>query len=139
MSTDIVALSMAFVDHWNRRDVDAIVAALTEDVAYQNQPLPALHGRDAVRAFISPNLARVTLMEWIVHRYAVTPDGKGVFTERHDNFHFGEAVVSVPVMGIFEFRGPLIAGWRDYADIGDFVRQMSAIGQRPGPGLASGH
>ena len=35
-------------------------------------------------------------------------------------------------MGVFEFRDGLIAAWRDYADIGDFVRQMTAIGQRPG-------
>jgi limonene-1,2-epoxide hydrolase len=55
-----------------------------------------------------------------------------VLTERTDSFHFGKQVVSVPVMGVFEFRGDMIARWRDYADIGDFVRQMSAINQRPG-------
>jgi limonene-1,2-epoxide hydrolase len=129
---DVAALSLAFVDHWNRRDIGAIVAALTEDVVYRNVPLPPLHGRAAVRAFITPNLQRVTRMHWVVHALAVTADGTAVLTERTDSFHFGEQAVHVPVMGIFEFRGVLIAGWRDYADIGDFVRQMGAIGQRPG-------
>lgn len=97
-------------------------------MVYQNLPLPALHGGSAVRAFITPNLSRVTRMEWIVHQMAVTADGLQVLTERTDNFHFREGLVSVPVMGVFEFRGTLIAAWRDYADIGHFVRQMDAIG-----------
>lgn len=130
--TDIVTLSLAFVDRWNRRDIDGIIAALAEDIDYQNVPMAAMHGRAAVRAFIAPNLNRVTRLEWIVHNLAMTADGSKVLTERTDNFHFGGQLVSVPVMGVFEFRGDLIARWRDYADIGDFVRQMSAINQKPG-------
>jgi limonene-1,2-epoxide hydrolase len=130
--TDVVAFSLAFVDLWNRRDIDGIIAALTEDIEYQNLPMTAMHGRDEVRAFITPNLSRVTRVEWIVHNLAATGDGSKVLTERTDSFYFGKQVVSVPVMGVFEFRGNLIARWRDYADIGDFVRQMSAIDQRPG-------
>jgi limonene-1,2-epoxide hydrolase len=130
--TNVIDLSHAFVDHWNRRDIDAIAAALSEDVEYQNLPLPALRGRAAVRSFIAPNLLGVTRMHWVVHNFAVTADGNKVLTERTDSFHFGEQAIHVPVMGVFEFRGELIAAWRDYADIGDFVRQMGAIGQRPG-------
>lgn len=129
---DVEALSLAFIDHWNRRDIDAIIDALTEDIEYQNLPLPAMQGRDAVRAFITPNLLRVTRMEFITHALAVSRDGLRVLTERTDNFHFGKQCVSVPVMGVFEFRGALIARWRDYADIAHFVQQMQAIGQRPG-------
>lgn len=129
---DVIALSYAFMDHWNRRDIEAIVNALTEDIDYQNLPLPAMHGRAAVREFITPNLLRVSKMEFITHTIAATADGQRVLTERTDNFHFGERVVSVPVMGVFEFRGALIAKWRDYADIGSFVQQMQQLGQRPG-------
>ncbi len=129
---DIIALSHAFVSHWNRCDIDAVIAALSEDVVYQNVPLPAMHGRAAVRAFITPNLKRVTRMNWVVHNFAVTSDGGKLLTERTDSFHFGEQCVHVPVMGVFEFRGDLICAWRDYADIADFVKQMAAIGQQPG-------
>jgi len=130
--TDVIALTHAFVDHWNRRDVGAIVAALSEDVVYQNVPLPAMNGREQVRVFVTPNLRRVTRMHWVVHKLAVTADGTGVFTERTDSFHFGDQAIHVPVMGIFEFHGGLIRAWRDYADVGDFIKQMQAIGQRPG-------
>src|SRR6202453_3816305 len=129
---DIVSLSLGFVDRWNRRDIDGIIAALAEDIDYQNVPMAAMRGRAEVRAFIAPNLIRATRIEWIVHNLAVTADGSKVLTERTVNFHFGGQVVSVPVMGVFEFRGDLIARWRDYADIGDFVRQMRAINQKPG-------
>lgn len=129
---DVQALSLQFIDYWNRRDVEAILAALSPSVRYQNLPLPEMVGRDAVRKFITPNLTRVTRMEWVVHGIAVTADGKSVMTERTDHFHFGAQVVSVPVMGVFEFDGELIAQWRDYADINHFVQQMQAVGQRPG-------
>ena len=129
---ELAVLSRNFIDHWNRRDIDAIVGALSEDIEYQNLPLPAMHGRAAVRTFIAPNLQRVTRMEWITHSLAVSADSRRVLTERTDNFHFGGRCVSVPVMGVFEFRGALIARWRDYADIGHFVQQMQAAGQRPG-------
>ncbi len=129
---DVLALSLAFIDRWNRRDIDGIIAALAEDIVYRNVPMAPMHGRAEVRAFITPNLIRVTRIEWIVHNLAVTADGSRVLTERSDNFHFNEQVVSVPVMGVFEFRGDLIARWRDYADVGDFVRQMGAINQKPG-------
>jgi limonene-1,2-epoxide hydrolase len=89
-------------------------------------------GRAAVRSFITPNLQRVQRMEFVLHSIAVSADGLRVLTERTDNFHFREGLVSVPVMGVFEFRGALIARWRDYADIGHFVQQMRALGQRPG-------
>jgi limonene-1,2-epoxide hydrolase len=51
-------------------------------------------------------------MEWIIHNLAVTADGSKVLTERTDGFYFGDQRVSVPVMGVFEFRGELIAAWR---------------------------
>lgn len=133
---DAAALSLAFVDRWNRRDIDAIIAALAEDIDYRNVPMAPMHGRAEVRAFLTPTLMRATRIEWIVHNLAVTSDGSKVLTERTDKFHFGEQLVSVPVMGVFEFRGELIAHWRDYSDIGDFVRQMGAIDQKPGWGAA---
>jgi len=34
-------------------------------------------------------------------------------------------------------RDDKIAEWRDYADIGTFVRDMQAIGQLPGPGIVN--
>jgi len=120
---------------WESRDPDLIIAALTEDAVYQNVPLPAMNGHDEVRRFITPNLRASTAVKWDFLCVALAPDG-AVLTERVDTFFFGSKAVPIPVMGIFELRGDRIARWRDYADIGSFVRSMQAIGQRPGPGVA---
>lgn len=124
---DIVALSHAFIDRWHRRDIDGILAALAEDIEYQNVPMAAMHGRTEVREFITPVMLKATRVEWIVHHLATIADGSKVLTERTDSFHFGSQLVAVRVMGIFEFRGELISRWRDYSDLGDFARQMSEI------------
>jgi limonene-1,2-epoxide hydrolase len=130
--TDVIALTHAFVSSWNRRDIDAIVAALSDDVVYQNVPLPAVHGRAAVRAFIGPGLKHATEVAWTIHHFAVSADGSKVFTERTDAFRFGDQALDVPVMGIFEFRGDSICAWRDYADMTDIVARMTAIAQKQG-------
>jgi limonene-1,2-epoxide hydrolase len=128
--TDVVALSHAFVSHWNHRDIDAIVAALSEDVVYQNVPLPAVHGRASVRSFIAPGLAHASEIAWTIHHFAASGDGQKVFTERTDSFQFGDQRLDIPVMGIFEFRGSLIAAWRDYADMTEIFRRMQGIAEQ---------
>jgi RNA polymerase sigma factor (sigma-70 family) len=49
-----------FVDAWNRADVAAIVAMLREDVTFSMPPLPPLHGRDDVAAFLDVQVFRTT-------------------------------------------------------------------------------
>ncbi|MET0984675.1 MAG: limonene-1,2-epoxide hydrolase family protein [Steroidobacteraceae bacterium] len=119
---------------WEARDPDAIIAALTEDIVYENVPIPAMRGHEEVRRFITPNLKKSSAIKFDFLCVAIAPNG-AVLTERIDTFYFGDKSVAVPLMGIFELRGEKISRWRDYADIGTFVRQMQAIGQAPGPGV----
>jgi RNA polymerase sigma factor (sigma-70 family) len=49
-----------FVDAWNRADVAATVAMLREDVTFSMPPLPTLHGRDDVAAFLDVQVFRTT-------------------------------------------------------------------------------
>ena len=59
----------AFVDAWQRADVDALVALLTEDVRFAMPPLPAwFDGRPAVLAFMRQ---RVLIAPWWLVRIAV--------------------------------------------------------------------
>jgi limonene-1,2-epoxide hydrolase len=105
---------------------------MTEDIVYANVPIPAMHGKDAVRQFLVPSLNRTDKLEFVMVNIATAADGRTVMTERIDVFSYGKDQVSIPLMGIFVLRGELIAEWRDYADIGTFVKQMTAIGQRAG-------
>ena len=59
-----------FVDAWNRADVAAIVAMLSEDASFSMPPLPTwFRGRDAIAAFMS---GRIFRSAW---RFEVTSAG----------------------------------------------------------------
>lgn len=122
---------------WERRDIASILAMLHPEVVYQNVPGPAMRGRDEVRAFITPSLTILKRMTWEFLATVATADGRKVLTERVDTFLFPEGTVVAPLMGIFELEDDLIRGWRDYTDLGDFVRQMIAIGRVPNPALVA--
>jgi limonene-1,2-epoxide hydrolase len=115
-----------------RKDVRYILDALADDCVYANVPIPAMHGKQAISEFLVPSLNRADRLEFIMGNIATAADGRTVLTERVDVFSYGKDQVSIPLMGIFVLRGELIAEWRDYADIGTFVKQMAAIGQKPG-------
>lgn len=132
------ALVLEFAKAWERCDVDAILQMVTPDVVYQNVPVPEMHGKDAMRAFMTPTLSALKSMTWEFRANLADPEGRQVLTERVDIFHFPEGDVSVPLMGIFILRDGLIAEWRDYADMGAFLQQMQAIGRAPNPGLKLG-
>jgi limonene-1,2-epoxide hydrolase len=120
---------------WERRDIEGIVTACTEDVRYANVPVPEMIGRDAMRRFISRNLTAADRVEFKLLAIATASDGRTVLTERMDAFHFGDKRVPIPIMGIFVLRGDKICEWRDYTDMRAFIAAMSGIGQRPGPGI----
>jgi limonene-1,2-epoxide hydrolase len=136
---DIRAQSIELVHEfgraWERCDIDAILGMLAPDAVYQNVPVPAMVGRDAIRRFITPNLKLAERTIWEFLATEADAEGKRVLTERVDSFVFPEGTVAAPVMGIFEIENGLIARWRDYCDLGTFVRDMQAIGRMPGPGI----
>jgi len=121
---------------WERKDIESIVQAMTDDCVYANVPIPAMHGHDEVRKFITPNLTKADAVEFKFLAISTASDGRTVMSERVDAFVFGGKRIAIPLMGIFVLDGEKIAEWRDYADIGTFVRDMQAIGQMPGPGIA---
>ena len=114
----------AFIGAWEARDVEAIIARMTPDAVYHNIGLPQAVGHDAIRAFLAPFLAGASKVEWTVHQIAETAAGV-VLTERTDVFAMGDKTISIPVMGVFEFRDGLISAWRDYFDVPGFQAQMA--------------
>ena len=124
-----VALVHSFARAWERCDIDDVIAHLDLGIVYRNVPSPALRGREAVRAFITPSLSAMKHMTWEFTACMASADGRQVAAERIDTFFFPEGEVRIEVMGLFEIEGGQIARWRDYCDLGDFVRQMKAIGR----------
>lgn len=113
----------AFIDAFNRKDIDAVVAAFTDDAVYHNMMLPPVAGRAAIEANIRGYTSPAGQIDWVMLAIAETADGK-VLTERVDRFHIGGKWIELPVMGTFELAGGRISAWRDYFDMNQFTSQM---------------
>ncbi|HZP31345.1 MAG TPA: limonene-1,2-epoxide hydrolase family protein [Acidimicrobiia bacterium] len=118
--TDVVK---AFCDSWGARDIDAIVAAVTDDAVYHNIPMDPVVGPDAIRSFIEGFTTGVDKIEFRMLNMAA--NGNVVFTERVDVFTYPDRTIELPVAGVFEIRGGKIAAWRDYFDVNMFTSQMA--------------
>ena len=58
----------------------------------------------------------------------IAASGNVVLNERIDVFtHESGGTITLPVMGTVTVEGGLITVWRDYFDLGDFERQVSAL------------
>ena len=113
----------AFMTAAAKRNYDAALQLLTDDVEYQNMPIAAVKGREAVKEQLEALLAMGTDSEWKVLREVA--DGNVVMNERVDRFQLGGKWAELPVMGVFVLRDGLIAEWRDYFDLQTIMGQIS--------------
>jgi limonene-1,2-epoxide hydrolase len=113
----------AFMAAAATRDYDTALGLLTEDVEYQNMPLPPVHGPQAVKDTLEMLLATAQASEWVVHREAAA--GNVVLNERTDRFQVDGRWLELPVAGVFELRDGRIALWRDYFDLQTIMGQMA--------------
>jgi limonene-1,2-epoxide hydrolase len=144
-----------FVDAWSRLDLHGIESIVSDDLFYQNIPFAAVAQLDELTAFedsvramlkagdggmpITPIIGRpafkrflgiIKLFEWAKWDIkSIAADGDTVFTERLDTFGFqGGGSIAIGVIGLFEVRGGLIHGWRDYFSLAEFQSQMPQSG-----------
>ncbi len=113
----------AFMTAAANRDYDTALGLLTDDVEYQNMPLPPVHGAAAVKETLEMLLASAESSEWVVHREAAS--GDLVLNERTDRFLVNGNWLELPVAGVFELRDGRIALWRDYFDLETIMKQMA--------------
>ena len=105
----------AFMAAAAKRDYDTALPLLTDDVEYQNMPLPPVHGHQGVRETLEMLLSLCTDSEWVVHREVA--QGDLVMNERTDRFKKDGQWADLQVTGIFELRDGRIAVWHDYFDL----------------------
>jgi limonene-1,2-epoxide hydrolase len=115
---------LAMIKGWEARDMDAILATMTEDVVYTNIGMNTVVGHEAVRTSLTPFIAMASEVKWTVHHIAENASGV-VMTERLDEFVIGPKKLAIAVMGICEFRDGKICAWRDYFDVPAFNAQMA--------------
>ncbi len=109
----------AFIAAWPGRDAARLGPLFTEDAVYQNMPLDAVRGREAIVATFAEFMEMGGAVDVdIIHMVA---DGPIVMTERVDYFVGDGGTISLPLMGIIEVRDGAIAAWRDYFDLGQLA------------------
>ena len=124
MSDEPIDVVRRFCDTWSTGDVDAIVAYFTDNAVYDNIPMEAVTGTEAIRAFIEGFTGSIEKVEFRIDNIAA--NGDVVLTERVDVFVLPTGKVELPVMGTFEVKDGKIAAWRDYFDMKQFMDQMAA-------------
>jgi limonene-1,2-epoxide hydrolase len=104
------------------RDVDAIIALLTDDAQYENVPMSVLTGHEEIRGMLGPFLQGVSTVAWeVLHQ---VEQGNVVMNERIDRFTMGDGKkIAIRVCGVFEVRDDKVAVWRDYFDLAEFTKQ----------------
>lgn len=112
----------AFIAAVERRDIDAAMELLDDDIVYDNVPMPVMEGRDVVRAGLGAFIGGADEIEWVVHRQVES--GGTVMNERLDRFRFGDRWLEVPVAGVWEVADGCITLWRDYFDLETFTKQQ---------------
>ncbi len=112
-----------FIDRITGGDLEGALALCTDDLEYDNVPMPTLHGVEAARGFLAGMLGEGVRTSWTVHRQVAAEDT--VLNERTDEFWFGDTHVALPVAGVFVLRDGKIALWRDYFDLRTFEQQMA--------------
>lgn len=120
--SDNAAIIRDFCRAWSRLDPDELAGYFTEDGVYFNVPTEPVSGREAVRQFIAGFTASWTETDWEIR--TLIADGDTVFCERVDRTKTTAGDVDLPCAGVFEMRDGRIAVWRDYFDLGTFMRAM---------------
>lgn len=118
----------AVIDAWKRKDIEAVLGALSDDVVWHFAAAiaPPARGRAEARAFIERFGAGIGEVRWRIFHHA--EDGDRLFVEGVDEYTTVAGVaIAAPYAGVIEFRGDKISGWRDYVDRG-VIEAMKAGG-----------
>jgi limonene-1,2-epoxide hydrolase len=122
--TDNVAIVRDFIAAWSRLDADELAAYFTEDGTYYNMPAQPVSGRNNVRNFIRGFAGGWASTQWDVRN--IVGAGDVVFAERVDRTKTREGKsVDLPCCGVFEMKDGKIKAWRDYFDLGVYMRAVS--------------
>lgn len=105
----------AFFRALEQQDVEGALALCSDDVVYQNVPIPPARGKAAVRKQLDGFGKIIDRFE--VHMHNIASNGPVVLTERTDVLANGKYEIAPWVCGTLEVHDGKITLWRDYFDI----------------------
>jgi limonene-1,2-epoxide hydrolase len=109
-----------FIAAWSRLDAEELGGFFSEDGVYHNMPAAPVAGRTAIVKFIRKFITTWTSTEWDI--LTIVTKGAVVIAERLDRTKIGAREVNLPCCGVFEMRDGKIRVWRDYFDMGAYVK-----------------
>ena len=115
----------ALIASWRDGDIDAVLGHMTDDIVwhYAASVAPPLTGKVKARKFLDNFKSQLTEVRWRLFDHAER--GDTLFVEGVDEYLSRDGHwVAAPYAGVFEFRGDLICGWRDYVDMGVMQAQQ---------------
>ncbi len=111
-----------FIDAWSRLDPRELASYFTEDGCYYNIPTEPVRGRDNVEQFIRGFTSTWTETRWEIK--SIGAGGDRVYAERVDCTRTTQGNVDLPCLGVFEMQDGKIREWRDYFDLGTFMKAL---------------
>jgi len=119
---DNAVIIREFIAAWSRLDAAELAGYFTEDGCYYNMPTQPVRGRANVEQFIRGFIATWTATEWDVPNLVAA--GNVVLAERVDRIKTTKGDVDLPCVGVFEMENGKIREWRDYFDLGTYMKAM---------------
>jgi limonene-1,2-epoxide hydrolase len=114
----------AFIEAWSRLDAEELAGFFAEDGIYHNILAQPVKGKDAICTFIAQFSASWTKTDWEI--VTLVEHGDIVVGERVDRTRIGEVSIDLPCCGVFEMVDGKIAVWRDYFDMGTYMKAFAA-------------
>lgn len=111
--TPEIEVVRSFLKALEAQDLDQALTYVSDDVEYQNMPLPAVRGPKGIRRVVGP-LMKTSGFEARINKIAA--NGKTVLTERTDAILIGPVRIPFQVCGTFEVKDDKITLWRDTFD-----------------------
>lgn len=114
----------AFIAAWSRLDIEELVGYFTPDGTYYNMPIAPVSGHDALRPFITGFISGWASTEWeVLH---LVESGNLVIAERVDRTVTPDGKqIELPCCGVFEMEQGKIRVWRDYFDMGTYMKALA--------------
>jgi len=118
MTTRLHLMRQVMAD-WAAGDIDAVLGRMADDIVwhYAAATHPPVRGKQQARKMLGRLQPEMHDIVWQVFASAETDDR--LFLEGVDSYTAANgARIATPYMGVIEFDGDLITGWRDYVDLG---------------------
>lgn len=110
-----------FLNAWSRIDPAELAGYFADDGIYRNIPMVPVAGKNEIEKFIRIFTANWTETSWNILN--IVSSGEMVIAERVDRTRMeGGKSVDLPCVGVFEMENGKIKIWRDYFDLGTYMK-----------------